>query len=77
MQQALQVHCKSIKDVENFVNITERLPYDINLYKGNTCIDGKSFMGLIYTLPLMPLYVDVHAQHIMDFAAHCQDYITE
>lgn len=41
----------SIAKVKEFVSITSRCPYDIDVCSGRYVVDGKSIMG-IFSLPL-------------------------
>jgi phosphotransferase system HPr-like phosphotransfer protein len=53
---------KSIVDVKNFVNITNRYDFDIDLESGRYTVDAKSIMG-IFSLDLSkPITVHIYAE---------------
>ena len=53
---------KSIVDVKNFVNITNRYDFDIDLESGRYTVDAKSIMG-IFSLDLSkPITVHIYSE---------------
>lgn len=44
----LHVALKDQDDVREFVGKASMLPFDMNLGHGNTLVDAKSFMGVLY-----------------------------
>lgn len=62
-----EIYLKSIVDVKNFVNTTNRFDFDIDLESGRYVVDAKSIMG-IFSLDLSkPLTMHVHADVPADF----------
>ncbi|MBQ2889098.1 MAG: HPr family phosphocarrier protein [Clostridia bacterium] len=62
-----EIYLKSIVDVKNFVNTTNRFDFDIDLESGRYVVDAKSIMG-IFSLDLSkPLTMHVHAEVPSEF----------
>lgn len=45
--RSYEVKFHSIKDVEMFVNITNRFGYEIKLKRGEVSVDAKSILGVL------------------------------
>lgn len=62
-----KIFLKSVVDVKNFVNITNRYDFDIDLESGRYIVDAKSIMG-IFSLDLSkPLTMHVHDEVPQEF----------
>lgn len=62
-----QIYLRSVVDVKNFVNITNRYDFDIDLESGRYIVDAKSIMG-IFSLDLSkPLAMHVHTDVPSEF----------
>lgn len=60
---------KSVVDVKNFVNITNRYDFDIDLESGRYIVDAKSIMG-IFSLDLSkPIKMHIHSDDAQEFEA--------
>lgn len=57
----ITIMLSTISDVKEFVNITNRYDFDIDLVCGRYAVDGKSIMG-IFSLDLTkPIELQAHA----------------
>ncbi len=62
-----EINLRSVVDVKNFVNITNRFDFDIDLESGRYVVDAKSIMG-IFSLDLSkPLALHVHGEVPTEF----------
>lgn len=62
-----EINLRSVVDVKNFVNITNRFDFDIDLESGRYVVDAKSIMG-IFSLDLSkPLALHVHGEVPAEF----------
>ncbi len=60
--KTFNIMLKTINDVKDFVNISTRFEYDIDLSSGRYIVDAKSIMG-IFSLDLSkPIEVQVHSE---------------
>jgi phosphotransferase system HPr-like phosphotransfer protein len=58
---------KSINDVKDFVNISNRYDFDVDLTSGRYVVDAKSIMG-IFSLDLSKsIKVEIHCDDGADF----------
>ena len=58
--KTFNIMLKSINDVKDFVNVSNRYDFDIDLTSGRYIVDAKSIMG-IFSLDLSkPIKVEVH-----------------
>ena len=67
MVKTYEINLRSIVDVKNFVNITNRFDFDIDLESGRYVVDAKSIMG-IFSLDLSkPLIMHTHGDVNAEF----------
>lgn len=65
----------TISDVKEFVNITNRYDFDIDLASGRYSVDGKSIMG-IFSLDLAkPIEMTAHVYTADDFVEDIQKFV--
>ena len=43
-----KIEFRDTEELREFVKAAERCDFDINVIYGNTCIDAKSLLGMIY-----------------------------
>jgi len=59
--KTFNIQLKSINDVKDFVNISNKYDYDVDLTSGRYVVDAKSIMG-IFSLDLSKaIKVEVHS----------------
>ena len=62
----LKVKLESIESVKEFVGMTNRCAFDIDLVSGRYAVDAKSIMG-IFSLDLSkPIDLNIHAEDNAD-----------
>lgn len=73
----LKIRLNTINDVKEFVNITNRYDFDIDLVCGRYAIDGKSIMG-IFSLDLSKVIeVQAHVYTADNFIDELRKFIAE
>ncbi len=73
--KTFDIMLKSIADVKEFVNLVNRVPYDIDLVSQRYVVDAKSIMG-IFSLDLSkPITVKVHSDECEDLAKELEKYM--
>jgi len=61
--KTFNIFLKSINDVKDFVNTSNKFDFDIDLTSGRYVVDAKSIMG-IFSLDLgKPIKVEIHADN--------------
>lgn len=43
----VSIYFDSIEVIQQFIQVTEKYPYDIDVRNGNLCVDGKSILGVL------------------------------
>ncbi len=72
-----KIMLKSIKDVQNLVNLVNKYDFDIDLISDRYVIDAKSIMG-IYSLDLTkPISVRAHTEDTAEFLAELAPFIVD
>ena len=65
---------KSINDVKDFVNISNKYDFDIDLTSGRYIVDAKSIMG-IFSLDLSKaIKVEVHSEDSNTFYGEVKEF---
>ncbi|MCL2741037.1 MAG: HPr family phosphocarrier protein [Oscillospiraceae bacterium] len=59
--KTVHISLKSINDVKEFVEITNRYDCDVDLSSGRYIVDGKSIMGIFSLNLTKPIKVDVYS----------------
>ena len=73
--KTFNIMLRSIADVKEFVNLVNRVPYDIDLVSQRYVVDAKSIMG-IFSLDLSKsITVNVHSDDCDDLAKDLEKYI--
>lgn len=63
------------EDIKEFVKITIKYPFDIDLLSGRYVVDGKSILG-IFSLDLSnPITVKIHSDDCDNFIHDLEPYI--
>lgn len=72
-----EIYLRSIVDVKNFVNTTNRFDFDIDLESGRYVVDAKSIMG-IFSLDLMsPIEMTIHSDNCDALLEKLKDFIID
>ncbi len=65
------------EDIKDFVRVTSKYNYDIDLRSGRYIIDAKSILG-IFSLDLSkPIEVDIHDNNCDDLVNDLQQFVIE
>ena len=63
--------------VGDFVALTSKLPYDMDLVQGSKIVDAKSVLGIIYMGLGKVLNLKVSTENLADAKISLKDYIVE
>ena len=63
--------------VGDFVALTSKLPYEIDLVQGSKIVDAKSVLGIIYMGLGKVLNLKVRTENLADAKVSLKDYIVE
>lgn len=75
--KTFNIALKSINDVKDFVNISNKYYFDIDLISGRYVVDAKSIMG-IFSLDLSkPIKVEAYTDDYETFYEELKDLIVE
>ena len=73
--RAVNIKLSLTENVKNFVNITNRHPFDIDLRAGRYVVDAKSMLG-IFSLDLSkPVTVEIYSDNCEDFMEEIKPFI--
>lgn len=73
----LKIRLNTINDVKEFVNITNKYDFDIDLVCGRYAIDGKSIMG-IFSLDLTKIIeVQAHVYTADNFIDELRKFVVD
>jgi phosphotransferase system HPr-like phosphotransfer protein len=63
--------------VGDFVALTSKLPYEMDLVQGSKIVDAKSVLGIIYMGLGKVLNLKVRTENLADAKVSLKDYIVE
>ncbi len=63
--------------VSDFVALTSRLPFDVDLVQGSKIVDAKSLLGIIYMGLGKVLSLKFRTENLADVQNSLKDYIVE
>lgn len=63
--------------VGDFVALTSKLPYEMDLVQGSKIVDAKSVLGIIYMGLGKVLNLKVRTENLADARVSLKDYIVE
>ena len=63
--------------VGDFVALTSKLPYEMDLVQGSKIVDAKSVLGIIYMGLGKVLNLKVRTENLADVRVSLKDYIVE
>ena len=63
--------------VGDFVALTSKLPYEMDLVQGSKIVDSKSVLGIIYMGLGKVLNLKVRTENLADAKISLKDYIVE
>ena len=61
--KSVTVFLKEINDVKQFVQITAKCEYDVDIVSGRYIIDAKSIMGIFSIDISKPITVNIHSDN--------------
>ncbi len=73
----LYVLLDTVDKVKNFVQISSRYPFDIDLSSGRYVVDGKSIMGIFSFDLRQPIEVRIISEEADDFIQDISHLIAE
>ncbi|SFG33482.1 HPr family phosphocarrier protein [Oribacterium sp. WCC10] len=63
--------------VSDFVELTSRLPFDVDLVQGSKIVDAKSILGIIYMGLGKVLSLKFRTENLADVQTSLKDFIVE
>jgi len=63
--------------VSDFVALTSRFPFDVDLVQGSKIVDAKSLLGIIYMGLGKVLSLKFRTENLADVQSSLKDYIVE
>ncbi len=73
----LSVMIPNREAVGDFVALTSKLPYEMDLVQGSKIVDAKSVLGIIYMGLGKVLNLKVRTENLADVRVSLKDYIVE
>lgn len=75
--KAVQIRLSLVENVNRFVNIVGRYPFDMDLRAGRHVVDAKSILG-IFSLDLSrPITLEIYQDDCGDLLQEIQPFVTE
>lgn len=73
----ITINFKELKDIENFIRITNKYNLDVSLVQGKYEVNGKSLMGILSLDVVKPIELIIHNDDISldDFSKEIQQYV--
>ena len=73
--KSVTINLKMAENVKNFVQITNKYDYDMDLRAGRHVIDAKSILG-IFSLDLsQPVFMEIYSDNCDDLLAELAPFI--
>jgi len=73
--KTVEIKLSMTENVKEFVQLTVKCPYDIDLRSGRYVINGKSILG-IFSLDLsMPISVDIYGDNCDEFLESIKSFM--
>ncbi len=66
---------KSLEDIDNFVQITKKYPFEMDLKRGKFVVDAKSILGIVSLGILNQITLDVYAEKCDDFEEDINKFV--
>ena len=75
--KTVQIRLSLVENVNRFVNIVGRYPFDMDLRAGRHVVDAKSILG-IFSLDLSrPITLEIYHDDCGDLLQEIQPFVTE
>ena len=75
--KTVQIRLSLVENVNRFVNIVGRYPFDMDLSAGRHVVDAKSILG-IFSLDLSrPITLEIYQDDCGDLLQEIQPFVTE
>ena len=75
--KTVQIRLSLVENVNRFVNIVGRYPFDMDLRAGSHVVDAKSILG-IFSLDLSrPITLEIYQDDCGDLLQEIQPFVTE
>ncbi|MBP3721248.1 MAG: HPr family phosphocarrier protein [Clostridia bacterium] len=75
--KTVQIRLSLVENVNRFVNIVGRYPFDMDLRAGRHVVDAKSILG-IFSLDLSrPITLEIYQDDCGDLLQEIQPFVTE
>lgn len=71
----VEILLNTMKDVKNFVAISGKYPFDIDLISGRYVVDAKSLMGILSLDLAKTICVEIHSDKCNDFIAEIKPFM--
>lgn len=73
--KAFSIMLKTINDVKDFVNISNKYDFDVDLTSGRYVVDAKSIMGIFSLDFNKPIKVEVHSADCEKFYEEIKPFV--
>ena len=74
--KTVQIRLSLVENVNRFVNIVGRYPFDMDLRAGRHVVDAKSILG-IFSLDLSkPITLEIYDDHCEDLLKEIEPFVT-
>ena len=75
--KTVMIRLSLVENVNRFVNIVGRYPYDMDLRAGRHVVDAKSILG-IFSLDLSrPITLEIYSEDCTDLLKEIQPFVVE
>ena len=75
--KSVMIRLSLVENVNNFVNIVTRYPYEMDLRAGRHVVDAKSILG-IFSLDLSrPIMLEIYSDDCSDLLEQIKPFLTQ
>ena len=75
--KSVMIRLSLVENVNNFVNIVTRYPYEMDLRAGRHVVDAKSILG-IFSLDLArPITLEIYSDDCSDLLEQIKPFLTQ
>ncbi len=75
--KSVMIRLSLVENVNNFVNIVTRYPYEMDLRAGRHVVDAKSILG-IFSLDLSrPITLEIYSDDCSDLLEQIKPFLTQ
>ena len=75
--KSVMIRLSLVENVNKFVNIVSRYPFEMDLRAGRHVVDAKSILGIFSLDLLQPIHMTVHSDDCKDFLDAVAPYVVK